>query len=202
MSCIHHLIVDPSAPVQAFIRRALESYGFEPASIRTASTPQAALEIAAEIKPDFLLTDWFAKDALNGIALHEAVVHHNPTCALALMASAPGPQHEVDAAMAGAFFVLSKPFTAEQFKAVLANAMVTLAKQHPEVAQKVATHTGGAVRVPKITMSDIPQYKPGDQVSYQNRRETVKHVILRRGELMVQLEGVSGLVEAFKIKRL
>ena len=46
----------------------------------------------------------------------------------------------------------------------------------------------------------MPQYKPGDQVLYLNRIETIKHVILRRGELVVQLQGMSGFIEATKIK--
>lgn len=202
MPAIHYLIVDPSPAVQTFVRTMLESYGFDASSIKTASSPQAALELSADIKPDFLITDWFSKDALNGIALHEAVVHHNPDCTLALMATAPSPQQEVDAAMAGAFFLLAKPFTANQFRVELAKAMLQLAKKHPQIAQKVAEQTGGAVKVPKNVLPDIPQFKPGDQVTYQNRRESIKHVILRRGELVVQLNGVPGLIEATKVKRL
>jgi two-component system chemotaxis response regulator CheY len=202
MPAIHHLIVDPSPAVQTFIRTMLESYGFDAASIKTASNPQAAIELAADIKPDFLLTDWFGKDAINGIDLHEAVINHNPSCTFALMAAAPSPQQEVDADMAGAFFLLPKPFTADQFRGVLAKAMVELSKKHPQIAQKIATHTAGAVKVPKMAMPDIPQFKPGDQVTYKDRRESVKHVILRRGELVVQLNGIPGLVEATRIKRL
>ncbi len=202
MPAIHHLIVDPSPAVQTFVRTILESYGFEAASIKTASNPQAALEFSSEIKPDFLLTDWFGKDALNGIALHEAVVNHNPNCALALMATSPSAQQQVDADMAGAFFLIPKPFTADQFRGVLAKAMVELAKKHPQIAQKVAEHTARVVKAPTIVLPNIPQFKPGDQVTYQNRRESVKHVILRRGELVVQLNGMPGLVEANKISRL
>ena len=160
------------------------------------------MELSSDLKPDFLLTDWFAKDDFSGIDLHEAVVNHNPNCALALMATAPSPQQQVDADMAGAFFLLAKPFTADQFRGVLAQAMIELAKKHPQMAQKVADHTGGLVKVPRTILPNIPQYKPGDQVSYQNRRESVKHVILRRGELVVQLNGMTGLVEATKISRL
>ena len=202
MSALHHLIADPSPAVQTFVRNILESYGFDAASIRTVSTPQAALEVAADIQPDFLLTDWFGKEALNGIDLHEAVLQHNPACALAVMASAPTAQQQVDADMAGAYFLLAKPFTADEFRGTLAKAMGELAKKHPQIADQVATHARGAVKVPRIVLPDLPQYKPGDQVSYQNRRESVKHVILRRGELVVQLHGVPGMVEATKLKRL
>ena len=202
MPAIHHLIVDPSPAVQTFIRGILESYGFDAASIKTASNPQAALELAADVKPDFLLTDWFGKEALNCIDLHEAVVQYNPNCTFAIMATAPTSQQQVDADMAGAFFLLAKPFTADQFRSVLGKAMLELAKKHPQIAEQVAAQTRAAVKTPKVVMLDIPQYKPGDQVSYQNRRESVKHVILRRGELVVQLNGVSGLIEASKLTRL
>lgn len=202
MSAIHHLIVDPNPAVQSFIRSTLETYGFASSSIKTASSPDAASEIAAEVKPDFLLTDWFGKGAITGIELHEAIVHHNPNCTLALMATQASPEQREEAEQAGAYFLLSKPFTAEEFRTSLGKAMVQLAKKNPEVAEQIAAQTRGIVKVPKIVMPDLPQYKPGDQVSYLNRRETVKHVILRRGELAVQLQGVSGLVEAAKLKRL
>ncbi|OYT94067.1 MAG: hypothetical protein CFE43_01675 [Burkholderiales bacterium PBB3] len=204
MSALHHLIADPSPAVQTFIRNLLESYGFDAASIKTVSTPQAALEVAADIKPDFLLTDWFGKEALNGIDLHEAVLRHNPACALAVMAAAPTPQQQqqVDADMAGAYFLLAKPFTADEFRSTLATAMGELAKKHPHIADQVAAQARGATKVAKMVMPDLPQHKPGDQVSYQNRRESVKHVILRRGELVVQLHGIPGQIEASKLKRM
>lgn len=202
MSAIHHLIADPSPAVQTFVRSILESYGFEAASITTVSTHQAVLEVAADMKPDFLLTDWFGKDAPNGIELHEAVVRHNPGCALAILATAPTAQQQVDADMAGAYFLLAKPFTAHEFRSVMAQAMGELAKKHPHIANQIVAQTRVAVKTPKNVLPNLPQYKPGDQVNYLNRRESVKHVILRRGELVVQLHDVQGLVEASKLQRL
>ena len=202
MSALHHLIADPSPAVQTFVRSILESYGFEAASIKTVSTPQAVLEVAADMKPDFLLTDWFGKDAPNGIELHEAVVRHNPGCALAILATAPTAQQQVDADMAGAYFLLAKPFTAPEFRSVMAQAMGELAKKHPHLADQIVAQTRANVMTPKIAIPNLPQYRQGDQVNYLNRRESVKHVILRRGELVVQLDGVPGLVEASKLQRL
>ena len=202
MSALHHLIADPSPAVQTFVRSILESYGFEAASIKTVSTPQAVLEVAADMKPDFLLTDWFGKDAPNGIELHEAVLRHNPGCALAILATAPTAQQQVDADMAGAYFLLAKPFTAPEFRSVMAQAMGELAKKHPHLADQIVAQTRANVMTPKIAIPNLPQYRQGDQVNYLNRRESVKHVILRRGELVVQLDGVPGLVEASKLQRL
>ena len=88
MPAISFLIADPSPAVQTFIRKQLETYGFDAASIKTVATPQAAREAAAEIKPDFLLTDTFAKEGMSGIGLHRAVQKHNPDCSFAMLGTA------------------------------------------------------------------------------------------------------------------
>lgn len=202
MPALSFLIADPSQAVQIFIRKQLESYGFDAASIKTVASPSAALEVAAELKPDFLLTDAFTKEPMSGLALYNAVQKHNPECSFALMGATAGAAEQSDATVAGAYFLLAKPFTAEVFQSTLAKAMGQLAQKHPQIAQLVLAQTRATPPVPKIVLPNLPQYKPGDQVSYQNRRETVKHVILRRGELVVQLHGLAGLVEANKLQRL
>lgn len=203
MPAISFLIADPSPAVQTFIRKQLETYGFDAASIKTVATPQAAREAAAEIKPDFLLTDTFAKEGMSGIGLHRAVQKHNPDCSFAMLGTAVTAADQEEAHDAGAYFLLAKPFTADVFRSALAKALEQLAHKHPQIAQQVmAQNKAVAAPAPKIVLPDLPQYKPGDQVSYRNRRETVKHVILRRGELVVQLHGEAGLVEASKLQRL
>lgn len=203
MPAISFLIADPSQAVQTFIRKPLEAYGFHAASIKTVATPQAAREVAAEIKPDFLLTDTFAREGMSGIGLHRAVQKHNPDCSLAMLGTGVTAADQEEAHDAGAYFLLAKPFTAEAFRSALAKALEQLAHKHPHIAQQVTAQTkAAATPAPQIVLPDLPQYKPGDQVSYKNRRETVKHVILRRGELVVQLHGEAGLVEASKLQRL
>ena len=202
MSAISFLIADPSPAVQTFVRQQLESYGFDAPSIKTVPTPQAAREAAADIKPDFLLTDTFAKEGMSGIGLHRAVQKHNPDCSFAMMGAAVTEAEQEEAREAGAYFLLAKPFTAEVFRSALAKALEQLAQKHPQIAQQVMAQTRVSAPAPKIVLPPIPQYKPGDQVSYKNRRETVKHVILRRGELVVQLHGEAGLVEASKLQHL
>ena len=202
MPAISFLIADPSPAVQTFVRQQLESYGFNPSSIKTVATPQAAREAAADIKPDFLLTDTFAKEGMSGIGLHRAVQKHNPDCSFAMIGAALTATDQEEAIEAGAYFLLSKPFTADVFRGALATALAQLAQKHPQIAQQVMAQTRVSAPAPKIVLPALPQYKPGDQVSYKNRRETVKHVILRRGELVVQLHGEAGLVEASKLQRL
>lgn len=203
MSALSFLIADPSPAVQTFIRKQLEAYSFDAATIKTVATPQAAREAAAEIQPDFLITDTFAKEGMSGIGLHRAVQKHNAGCSFAMLGSAITPADQDDAREAGAYFLLAKPFTADLFRSALSQALGQLARLHPQIAlQVLAQTTAAAAPAPKIVLPDLPQYKPGDQVSYRNRRETVKHVILRRGELMVQLHGDAGLVEASRLLRL
>ena len=202
MPAISFLIADPSQAVQTFIRKQLESYGFDAASIKTVAGPSAGAEVSAELRPDFLLTDAFEKESMSGLGLYHEVQKHNPECSFALMGTSAGAAEQSDAIAAGAYFLLAKPFTAEVFQSTLAKALGQLAQKHPQIAQQVLAQTKSAAPASKIVLPNLPQYKPGDQVSYKNRRETVKHVILRRGELVVQLHGLAGLIEATKLQRL
>ena len=202
MPAISFLIADPSPAVQTFMRKQLESYNFDGVSIKAVATPQAAREAAAQIKPDFLLTDTFAKEGMSGVGLHRAVQKHNADCSFAMVGAAVTQADQDDAREAGAYFLLAKPFTVDVFRCALAQALAQLAQKHPQIAQQVMAQTRVSAPAPKIVLPPIPQYKPGDQVSYKNRRETVKHVILRRGELVVQLHGEAGLVEASQLQPL
>ena len=202
MSAVSFLICDPSPALQTFSQQLLAAYGFDVASIKATGTPLAAAEIAASLQPDFLLTDWFAKEPLSGIALHQAILVSSPGCHLALLSQSHSPDQVDKARDAGALFLLAKPFTADALRGEMAKALDLMAQSHPEIAQRVSAHAL-AVAQPRpaaqIQLPSLPQYKPGDRVVYQNRTESVKYVILRRGELVVQLDGVPGMVEASKI---
>lgn len=188
MSAVSFLICDPSPALQTFSLQLLTAYGFDAASIKTTGTPQAAAEIAVSLRPDFLLTDWFAKESMSGIALHRAILACSPGCRLALLSQTHSPDQVDEAKDAGALFLLAKPFTADALRGEMAKALEVLAHAQRRTA-------------PQIQIPSLPQYKPGDRVVYQNRTESVKNVILRRGELVVQLDGVPGVVEASKIAR-
>ena len=196
------LIVDPSPAVLTFIRKFLEGYGLGPASVKTASSPMAAVEAATGVQVDFLLTDWFPKDFMTGIALHETILAHSAHCKLALLSQTMSPTHELEAKQAGAMFLLGKPFTADDLRAELIRALEKLGKSQLKPEPSTSAPASARDRVMNIRVPALPQYKPGDQVSYLNRRETVQHVILRRGEMVIQLLGHSGLVESTKIRHL
>lgn len=207
MSAVSFLIVDPSQALQTFVRQLLGSHGFDAAAIKTAGNPQAAAEIAASLKPDFLLTDWYAKESLTGIGLYQDVLKTSPGCRFALLSRTAGPSEMREAEQAGALFLLGKPFSADALRHEMGRALEQLAKLHPSIAQQLSAHGNASqaeaqIRAAKLQMSSLPQYKPGDRVMYANRVETVKNVILRRGDLVVQLHGIPGMVETTKITRL
>ncbi len=199
MSAVSFLISDPSHALQTFVRQLLTGYGFDAAAIKTTDDPHAALEVAQSLKPAFLLSDWFAKESMTGIALCQAMRKTNPGCQFALLSQATSATQQQEAEQAGALFLLAKPFTADAMRTEMRKALELLAKLHPDVAQRLKPTA--PARPVQIQLPSLPQFKPGDRVTYANRTESVKYVILRRGELVVQLEGIPGLIEASKITR-
>ena len=203
MSAVSFLISDPSPALQTFTQQLLTGFGFDAAGIKTTSNPHAAAEMAASLKPDFLISDWFAKESMNGIALHQSIQKTSPGCRFALLSETNDPSHQQEANEAGALFFLAKPFSADAMRAAVRTALEQLAPLHPGIARKLsplASHS--PARPVYVAPPSLPQFKPGDRVMYANRTESVKHVILRRGELVVQLDGIPGMVEASKIKQL
>jgi DNA-binding NarL/FixJ family response regulator len=196
MSAIRFLVADSSPAIQTFLRQLLEGYGFEPAWIKTTSTPQAALEVAAEHQPHVLLTDCYSKDGVTGLALHQKLLKLNPQCRFGLMSAHMDPTMAEHAQRAGALFQLAKPFTAIAIKGAVAKAMEQLAHIHPQVAHKLQPAAARPVLPP------LPKFQAGDAVLYQGRYETVKDVIFRQGELVVHLQGTPGMVPATKISKL
>ncbi len=207
MSAVSFLISDPSPALQTFTQQLLLGYGFDAAAIKTASNPHAATEIAASHRPDFLITDWFEKESVTGIALYHALRKDKPHCQFALLSQNASPSHQQEADEAGALFLLAKPFTADAMRGAVRAALEQLAPMHPGIAQALKPTTNNSQQRPSLRAAyvpppNLPQLKAGDRVVYANRTESVKYVILRRGELVVQLDGVPGMVEASKVKLL
>ncbi|MCV2358143.1 MULTISPECIES: response regulator [Roseateles] len=205
---LRFLVVDGLAGVQTFARQMLEGFGLPAECIRSASDPEAGLAIGRDFKPDFLITDWFPKGAMTGIALHERLNELNPGCRLALLSFEVTPQHEADAIEAGSNFLLRKPFTAAELKATMLKALEALAKERPELharlsaVMKSAQPAGVSRPPPKIVLPVIPSLKAGDKVSYLDKTQTVQYVVVSQGELVVQLNGNPGLIPASKLKKL
>jgi CheY-like chemotaxis protein len=202
MSAVSFLICDPSPALQTFFQKLIAGYGFEPAAIKTAGDPQAAVEMAASLKPDFLVTDWFAKESISGIALHRQLRALNSECRFGLLASSAGDQQAQEARTAGALFFLPKPFAADEARKELTRAVDQLATTHPGLVKQVQARDKEATQLwaANLQIPALPKFKPGDRVTYRGQAEVVHHVILRRGEMVVQLRDVPGLIESSKIQ--
>lgn len=205
-AALRFLVVDPLAGVQTFARQLLEGFGFAPATIRCLGDSAAALAQGLEFRPDFLICDWLPKSELNGIALYQRLSQVNPGCRLALMSFEVTPAHEAQAAAAGSRFLLRKPFTAEELKSTMRRALEQLARERPELAQRLQAtlKSAGPGSLPaKIVMPPLPpQLRAGDPVRFGEHKDTVQFVVLRNGELVVQLKNRPELVPADKLQRL
>lgn len=204
---LNFLVVDPLTGVQTFARQLLESYGFSADSIRCCSKPDEALALLPEFRPQFLITDWFPKEAISGIALHQQICQQVPDCRLSLLAFEVGPEEQAQAQAAGARFLLKKPFTAPELKTTLRQALEKLAQERPDLHKRLQQVMGtpqAAQRValpPMPVMPATPPLKPGDKVRVGNATEVVDTVVIRQGELVVQLKNKAGLIPADKLQR-
>jgi CheY-like chemotaxis protein len=203
MFTLRLLIVERSKGLQTFVRQLFENFGFDPAVIKCADSPQAALEIAADLRPDFVLTDWFPKEELSGIGLHQKLVLLNPDCKFALLSADVGPEKTEAARNAGAIFLLAKPCSAVDLRTALGKALQQLSAEIPKLNSHVGEVAMAAARhLSALTMAaKLPNFTPGEKVVYQGRTDSVRHVILRQGTMAVQLEGVPGLVPATEVHK-
>ncbi|MDT9000074.1 response regulator [Paucibacter sp. APW11] len=198
--------MDPLAGVQTFARQLLESFGFDPQGILCCGNTETALAQGLEFKPDFLITDWFGKSPLTGLALHQRLLEVKPTCRLSLLSFEVTPDHEAQAKQAGARFLLKKPFTAEDLRRTLHQALQVMAKDYPELHQRLqsvmmAPRPQPAIAPRPIVLPPMVQYKPGDKVRFGDKTEVVECVVVRHGELVVQLKNKSGLIPATKLQK-
>lgn len=203
---LRFLVVDALEGVQVFARQLLQGYGFGPASIQCCAGTEAALAQGLGFKPDFLITDWFAKSAITGIQLHERLRKVQPALRLALMSFEVTPEHERQARALNAHFLLRKPFTAEQLKAAIGSSLEGLAKDAPALHDRLtsvmrASQPSGAL--PRVAMPFIPPapvIKPGDRVRYNGQAHVAQHVVHRQGGTVVQLKGQPGFVPVEKLQ--
>jgi CheY-like chemotaxis protein len=200
---LRFLIVDRSKALQAFLIQLFENFSFETRLIKACDTPAAALAQARELKPDFLLTDWFAGDALDGLALYREILQFAPACQFALLSSNVTAEKKEQAAAAGAIFLLHKPCTAVQLRTALGLALKEIARRNPRVDDHVEVDAIAAARhleALKFAASQ-PVFKAGDRVIFRGQPDTVKNVILRRGAATLQLSQGNLLVSPEQVKR-
>jgi DNA-binding NarL/FixJ family response regulator len=199
------LIVDPLEGVQVFSRRLLEGYGFDPALIRCCADPEAALALAREQVPDFLITEWFPKGPVTGVQLYEQVRALHPACRVGFTSFVIDETITDAARAAGSRFVQKKPFDADDLKRTLQSAFEALSREMPELMARVSQETRGRLdpRVARqIQLPPVPPpIKVGDAVRYEGKPHKVIAVVIRQGEQVAQLDGGALLVPAHKLQR-
>lgn len=116
------LIVDDSKAMRMIVRRHVESARIADAEIVEAGNGQEALELIRADQPDLVFSDWNMPE-MNGIDLLKALRAEGSNVRFGFVTSESQPHMKDVALDAGALFVIVKPFTAEDFQAVLARVL-------------------------------------------------------------------------------
>jgi two-component system chemotaxis response regulator CheY len=108
------LIVDDSKAMRSIVRRHVTQAGFLDAEIVEAENGQEALTEIRAAEPDVVLSDW-NMPVMTGIELLEALRAEGVGVPLGFVTSESSPDFKERAFDAGAAFMITKPFTAEDF---------------------------------------------------------------------------------------
>ncbi|MCE4554142.1 response regulator [Pelomonas cellulosilytica] len=197
------LVVDPLAGVQAFARQLLQGHGFAADRILCCADSDTALAQGLVFKPQFLITDWFAKAPLTGLQLFQRLREVQPALQLSLLSFDVTPERQLEAEAHGAHFLLKKPFTAEQLKAEVSRSLDALARSAPGLHSQVRDVVRSARPTPRAqlpVMPPLPLIKPGDKVHFNGAVHVAQYVVHRSGETVVQLKGQNSFVPLEKLQ--
>ncbi len=113
------LIVDDSKAMRMIVRRHVESARLPDVEIVEAGNGQEALDAVHADCPDLIFSDWNMPE-MNGIDLLKALRAEGNNVRFGFVTSESQPHMKDLALDAGALFLIVKPFTAEDFQAVIA----------------------------------------------------------------------------------
>ena len=113
------LIVDDSKAMRAIVRRHVTQAGFESADIVEAENGQDAMTEIKAAPPDIVLSDW-NMPVMTGIELLENLRKEGIAVPLGFVTSESSADFKERAFDAGAAFMITKPFTADDFTRCLA----------------------------------------------------------------------------------
>ena len=200
---VRFLIAERSKKLQTFLTALFKSFSFNPELIKTAQTPADALTIATRHTPDFLVTDWFRGEALDGIELFRKISALNPKCQFGLLSADVDAEQIALANSAGALFLLTKPCTGAQLRSEIGKAFKLLAIRNPAIDAHVSAHAAAAARhlATLKAATQLPTFAEGETVLYRGRAVSIQYVILRKGQMMVKLHASKALVSASELSR-
>ena len=116
------LIVDDSKAMRMIVRRALRQAGYGDQAIEEQESPTAALEGILTDPPDLVLCDW-NMPAMTGIDLLTTLRSSGSTVKLGFVTSEGSEPIRREAHDAGAAFLVTKPFTADDLKSAIGKVM-------------------------------------------------------------------------------
>lgn len=109
------LIVDDSKAMRMIVKRTLRQAGFTTHEVQEAENGKLALDLIRTYKPDVVLSDWNMPE-MTGIQLLEALATEPAKPKYFGFVTSEGSEDMRERArVAGALFVITKPFTADTF---------------------------------------------------------------------------------------
>lgn len=113
------LIVDDSKAMRAIVRRHVQAVGIRELEIEEAADGAEALELIRKQPPDLVLSDW-NMPTMTGIELLEALRAEGIDVPFGFVTSENQDSFQERAFDAGAYFMIVKPFTEDDFARTLA----------------------------------------------------------------------------------
>ena len=113
------LVVDDSRAMRMIVKRTLRQAGYGEVTVEEATDGKEALDAlrSGGDLPDLVLTDWNMPN-MSGIELLEAL-REGPKVKVGFVTTEGTAEMRQRATDAGALFLITKPFTADHFKAAL-----------------------------------------------------------------------------------
>ena len=112
------LIVDDSKAMRMIVKRTLRQAGFGDHDIVEAEDGQQGLDAVQSESPDVVLSDWNMPN-MSGIEFLQALRAAGNGINFGFITSESSSEMKAEATTSGAMFFITKPFTADSFKAEL-----------------------------------------------------------------------------------
>ncbi len=112
------LVVDDSKVMRMIVKRTLRQAGFGDHEVVEAADGKEGLDAAAAHKPGLILCDWNMPN-MNGIEMLQNLRASGNDVPFGFVTTEATPEMRKTAYQAGALFLISKPFTADDFKKAL-----------------------------------------------------------------------------------
>ena len=123
------LVVDDSKAMRLIVKRTLRQAGYGDATVKEAENGRMALEVIEDFSPDLILCDW-NMPVMNGLELLHEIKARDLAIKFGFVTSEGTEAMRKMAAVAGALFLIHKPFTADEFRKKLGTVLKSEGGEH------------------------------------------------------------------------